>query len=317
MIPGLEDGEARTATSATLFVTLDRNSDLLTAGERSAARVLLQSPELVAGVPATIVAEIPGLNAFHFEYFDGSSFLVERDGSAVRGWWDDRSSLEDAATYLLGPIIAFVLRLRGLITVHSSAVAINGHAAMFVGRAGIGKSTTAAAFALAGYPVLTDDVAAVVPSESGMRVLPSYPRVRLWDDAVTGLLGSAEALPLLTPTWDKRYLPLNSAHGEFAEDPLPIAAMYLLRDREAEMSAPRIEPLSRLAAFPEVLGHLLTNRAIPGEPPEIDFRFSSMLVERVPTFSLTANADPARLPDLCRLVARHVADLVNATSVKT
>ena len=33
MIPGLEDGEARTATSATLFVTLDRNSDLLTAGE--------------------------------------------------------------------------------------------------------------------------------------------------------------------------------------------------------------------------------------------------------------------------------------------
>ena len=61
----------------------------------------------------------------------------------------------------------------------------------------------------------------------------------------------------------------------------------------------------------------MTNRAIPGEPPEIDFRFSSMLVERVPTFSLTANADPARLPDLCRLVARHVADLVNATSVKT
>ena len=51
----------------------------------------------------------------------------------------------------LGPVFAFVLRLRGAVTFHASAVRI-GDAVAFLGPQGAGKSTTAAALALRGCP---------------------------------------------------------------------------------------------------------------------------------------------------------------------
>jgi hypothetical protein len=57
------------------------------------------------------------------------------------------------------------------------------------------------------------------------------------------------------------------------------------------------------------MGNLLTHRDIPDESAEVDFRFSSRLVARVPVFALTAHADPARLGELCRRVAERVAAL--------
>jgi hypothetical protein len=133
--------------------------------------------------------------------------------------------------------------------------------------------------------------------------------VRLWDDSVRGLLGRSEVLPLLTPTWDKRYLPLGTEGAGFSQRPLPLRALFLLREREDSDAAPRIEAVPPLAAFPEIMGNLLTPRDIPDESAEVDFRFSSRLVARVPAFTLTAHADPARLGELCRLVADRVAGL--------
>jgi hypothetical protein len=147
-----------------------------------------------------------------------------------------------------------------------------------------------------------------------IHVVPSYARVRLWDDSVQGLMGSADALPLLTPTWEKRYLPLNTANERFVREPLPLGALYFLREREPSDLAPRIENLSSLEAFPELLAHMLTNRAVRGEAAEVDFRFCANLLHHVPAFSLTAHADPARLPELCSLVAAHAATLHDATN---
>ena len=51
---------------------------------------------------------------FIFFYSDDLRFSIARDGHEVVSDWPDDYSLEDAATYLLGPILGFVLRLRGL-----------------------------------------------------------------------------------------------------------------------------------------------------------------------------------------------------------
>ncbi|HEU0299344.1 MAG TPA: hypothetical protein VFR37_07820 [Longimicrobium sp.] len=274
------------------------------------ARVLRVTREMEdGGAPLLVVRYLADQRLYHFEYHDGTEFVIDHEGTSVQGTWRGGATIDDTATYLLGPILSFVLRLRGLVAVHASAVEMEGTAVLFAGPSGAGKSTTAAAFALNGWPVLTDDVAVVAPQGSGMEVVPSYPRVRLWDDSVRGLLGRSEVLPLLTPTWDKRYLPLGTGQGEFSRRPLPLRAIFLLREREDSGRAPRIETIPPLLAFPVILGNLLTNRTIPGESAEVDFRFSSRLVERVPVFALTAHADPGRLGELCRLVADRVASL--------
>ena len=89
------------------------------------------------------------------------------------------------------------------------------------------------------------------------------------------------------------------------------------RQREDSDRAPRIEAISPLAAFPEIMGNLLTHRDIPDESAEVDFRFSSRLAGRVPVFALTAHADPARLAELCRLVAGRVAGLPHPSGAST
>ena len=156
--------------------------------------------------------------------------------------WPENFTVQDAATYLLGPIFGFLLRLRGVVSLHASGVMIGDHAVALVGPAGAGKSTTAAAFAQCGYPVITDDVFALKDSGGRFFVEPGYATLRLWPDSVEALCGSPHALPLITPNWDKRYLDLRSADFQFANSRVPISAIYVLGERRQDAGAPDIGP---------------------------------------------------------------------------
>jgi hypothetical protein len=57
-------------------------------------------------------------------------------------------------------------------------------------------------------------------------VQPALPRLRLWPESVAGLFGAPDALPRLTPNWDKRYL--DATPPADPQAPLPLHAIYLL-----------------------------------------------------------------------------------------
>src|SRR5207253_2928817 len=71
-------------------------------------------------------------------------------------------------------------------------------------------------------------------------VQPACPRVRLWPDAVEALFGAPDALPRITPGWEKRYLALDNAHHRFQASPLELRAVYLLGERAEEGGATRV-----------------------------------------------------------------------------
>ena len=71
------------------------------------------------------------------------------------------------------------------------------------------KSTLAAALATRGCAVISDDVVALSRIADEYVVHPGPPRIRLWPDSVRALYGSTDALPRLTPAWDKRFLDLT------------------------------------------------------------------------------------------------------------
>ena len=198
--------------------------------------------------PSVRFSRILGGCCYRFAYADGTRVVVDREGRNVWATVPDGANDEDTGSYVLGPILGFVLRLRGVVCLHASAVDVRAGALAFVGAAGAGKSSIAAAFSQRGFGVLTDDIGALHEVRGQVQVLPAYPRVRLWPDAANGLFGSSEALPRITPTWEKRYLDLAGHDGRFAAQPLPLAAIHVIEEGPASDRV-RIVPLESREAL--------------------------------------------------------------------
>ena len=95
------------------------------------------------GEPARRMSRLSGSGHFRFDYSDGTVIVVDAKGSQVWATWPDSATVEDTATYLLGPILGFVLRLRGITCLHASAVAIGDRAIALVGPEGAGTFSLA------------------------------------------------------------------------------------------------------------------------------------------------------------------------------
>ena len=195
-----------------------------------------------SGEPALRVWRIAE-DFLRLDYFDGMQFWLDRNGSTIWADWPDTLFVEDAATYLLGPVLGIVLRMRGVTCLHASAVAFGNSVAAFVGSAGFGKSTTAAALARHGHSVVSDDIVALVERDGAFFVLPAYPYLCLWPDSVSILFGAEKRLPSFSPTWDKRQLTLSEHRLRFERQSLPLGAIFLLGERSADPAAPHLEPV--------------------------------------------------------------------------
>lgn len=272
---------------------------------------LFRDTEMEQGRPALRVWRRGTDGAYRFLYADGTQFVVAEDGRHVQGCWPTSLTIDDAATYLLGPIIGFLLRLRGIPCLHASAVALGSRAVAFVGPPGAGKSTLAAALAQRGAFVLADDTVTLrQESEEGpFLVEPSYAHLRLWSDSATYLLGADQPLPLLAPSWEKGYLDLSTRGIPQADRPLPLAALYLLQPRSAGAEAPAILPaLAGQLTLLDLIVNTYTNYVLATEMRAHEFRVLSRLVSRVPVRRLVSSTDPAKLPELCALVRQDFAE---------
>lgn len=245
------------------------------------------------------------LDGDHFCLFynDGARFVVHRRGREVWADWPENYTLEDACTYLVGPVMGFVLRLRGTVCLHASAVAVDDHAVALVGLPGAGKSTTAAAFACSGFSVLSDDVVALADKGTQFLVQPGYPRVNLWSDSVRQLFGSDDALPRITPTWDKRYLPLGQNGHHFASSPLPLGAIYILDGRDKTLAAPIVEEISPKEALITLVANTYVNYLLDQNMRRTEFDVLSRIVSGTPVRRVRPQADPSTIFGLCDSIA--------------
>jgi hypothetical protein len=253
------------------------------------------------GEPALRAWEAAEGALLHLAYSDGTQFWLDRKGAAIWAAWSGRSSLENVFSYLLGPVLGLVLRLRGIVCLHASAVAFDDSCVAFVGSAGAGKSTTAAAFAQQGYGIVSDDIVGLVERDGTFYVLPAYPHLCLWPESVSMLYGSPDALPQLVLDWGKRQLALGENGTRFEQRTLPLSAIYILGER-----LPDTAPSANSIQDREVLLSLVANtyatnlidRTMRGE----EFDLLSRLVSSVRVRTVHPSDDPSRMGDLCRLI---------------
>jgi len=195
-----------------------------------------------------------------------------------------------------------VLRLRGVTCVHGSAVAIDARAIAVVGPSGRGKSSTAAGFARCGYAVLTDDLIALRETASEFCVEPAFPRVHLWPQSVRALFGSSDALPRISPNWDKRRLDLDEQGLRFQRTPLQLAAVYFLDERTAPNGVPVIEAVNPTDALMALVSDSHATEFVGRPQRAAEFDALARLLDRVPARRVMPCADLARIPELCEAI---------------
>jgi hypothetical protein len=261
----------------------------------------------VTGISGLRIWLIAQKQYFYFKYGDDTEFVIDAAGTKIWAVWPANLTLEDTATYLLGAILGFVLRLRGILCLHASAVEIDGRVALFMGESEAGKSTLAAAFAQQGYTVVSDDVVGVYEKADSFLVQPAYPHIRLWDTSVKALFGQPEALPRIVPTnptWDKRFLDLTQPGFQFSQAPLPLAAIYSLASRRPETTYPCIEPLPVQQRMLALLANTYIKSLLSPAQRGREFEWLSELVRTVPVQQLTPHTSLALLPKLVEVIVQ-------------
>jgi hypothetical protein len=265
------------------------------------------------GDPTLVVWKVGDGRYFRLLYADGTEFLVSRSGAKVWATWLEPLTLADTATYLLGPILGVVLRLRRAVCLHASAIALGGWAVVLVGPSGAGKSTTAAAFARRGFPVLSDDVSALDVRNKTLLVHPGNPRLRLWSQSVQALFGTPEALPRLTPNWDKLCLDLEGNDFAFQDTPLPLGAVYVLGNRSGDSEAPYVELPSPQERFLELVRNGYVAPWLYCAENVMDFELFGTLVRCVPVRRVVPHEDSTRLPVLCQTILDDFQGILRRT----
>ena len=258
-------------------------------------------------------------------YSDGTQFWFDRSRRNLWFTWPDNLSIESTLSYLLGPVLGLLLRLRGVTCLHASAVALDDQSVLFVGSAGAGKSTTAAAFAKLGHAVLSDDIVALSTAPplpvlngspdhaatrelSALCVLPAYPHLSLWPDSVKMIYGSAASLPLLSPDWDKCRLSLGTDGTRFESRSLPVGAVYLLDGRGPD-PAPYVRPSRGQTSLLSLVANTYANNLLDRDLRAQEFAVLDRLVASVPVRVLTPHQDPSRLDQLCALILQDFLSL--------
>lgn len=237
-------------------------------------------------------------------FLSGAGTFLIRNGNEIIIEPEPSADASKIRLFLLGAAIGVLLHQRGYLTLHASAVAINDAAVVFMGDKGWGKSTIAATLHARGYNLIADDVVAVdLHSSKQAIILPAFPQLKLWPDAVTFLGSKPEQLPQLVDNFEKRDFRPNRG---FMLTSIALKQIYVLGRGEAV----EIKPLNPQ----EVLTFLIRNSYITRFGEELlqsdrasYFRKLTQLANQVSISHLLRPKDLSLLPETVRLVEENLA----------
>jgi hypothetical protein len=261
------------------------------------------------GVPDLRIWDLGDGEFLRMLYSDGVEFWLDRALATLWVQWPTSSSLENTLSYLVGPIMGLLLRLRGIVCLHGSAVTINDRGVVFVGPEGAGKSTTAAAFATHGHAVVSDDIVGLTERGAEFQILPAYPRINLWPDSVKLLFGSPDALPMITGGWDKRCFKIGEVEGtKFEEWPLPLGAIYVL-GQAADASGEGVEIISQKTALMMLVENTYATNFLDAKQRAKEFEVLSRVVTTVPVRKINRAREGAGVEEFCTAIQRNFASI--------
>ncbi|KQS03804.1 hypothetical protein ASG11_05725 [Sphingomonas sp. Leaf357] len=238
---------------------------------------------------------VPGIIRMLMATGNRITYQLERDTSPA-----------DAAIFLSGTGFGILLQQRKRIVLHASAVRVRDQAVLFCGPSGAGKSTLAAALGDAGYDLVTDDFCGISIEDGLPWVQPDGRQLKLWQNSIDRLsLADRKTAPVRTRL-EKFYVEPRAAIAA----PLPLAAVYVLREARPPNAPPGIERpnivdgavLVRTNAYrPQLVNRM-------GQQ-ELYFQAAATIGQRSGVFTLTRPLDFKLFPTVIGWLETHWRDL--------
>lgn len=231
------------------------------------------------------------------EMFD---FLVSPAGDRIfyRLLSSNSISIESFQTYALGRVFSLALVKMGYEPLHAATVVVDGKAVAFLGSNAFGKSSLAACFVSAKYPLLTDDVLRLQDEGDRFLAFPGPPRLKLFPKAARRFLGDAVTGTSMNQKAMKLVYPLTLSQS--ATEPVSLRAIYVLK-------APRkvhrkqqivVSSLSPLEAFINLHSYTHASRIGSERRSQQQFAAAQSLVAKVPIRALAYPRVFDSLPDV-------------------
>ncbi|WP_158666581.1 hypothetical protein [Salinibacter altiplanensis] len=112
-------------------------------------------------------------------YMKNIGGFVSRKGEEIKIDPEEGAEEKGFRFLILGLAMGLILDQRGTVTFHASAVDLGKKSVAFAGPKGAGKSTAAAAFHAAGYPIITDDLLPVHLGDGKAYSIQGFPHLKL------------------------------------------------------------------------------------------------------------------------------------------
>lgn len=185
-------------------------------------------PEVPCDEPVGVVvtgrgsATVTAADAGRFAVFEGKKVVADVRPDALPGVVE---------TMAVGPVLGALSYQRGILSLHSNTIVIDGKAVALSGRSGAGKSTLAAILLKRGHRLISDDVLPLRESGGRTFALPGSQNLRLWGESLDLLgVGKQGLRRAADGAREKYFLPTL----EKTTRPWPLAALIWLERAETE-----------------------------------------------------------------------------------
>lgn len=248
---------------------------------------------------------------YNLSYFTDSGMLLFILSPKMDEVWivtDKKEPMQNVESILVGPALGAILRLKGIVCLHSSVINIDGKAAAFIGRKRAGKSTMAATFVKNGYNAVADDVATVIIKDNRYHVVPGYPKVRLRPQSLSAILsGKAEDYQQVYTNRDSRYTDVTN---NFEANSLPLGAIYVLNPIVGIGDIPQIEPIIANQKMIQIMEHSFASYILNQELRKAEFSFIADLVKQIPVRKINFEHNLDLLDTNCAEIVKDFRQLL-------
>lgn len=221
---------------------------------------------------------------------------------------DPEADTDFVAAVVSGELFAALLRQRGLLVLHGSAVARDGRAIGFLGNSGWGKSTLAAALVGRGWRLLTDDLLVVAGLRGGRAqgvaptVVAGHPSMRLASEAADRLAERSQVRHTAHTFTTKVRMDWDSA---FLDETVALDRLFVLDPRLSELA--EVVPMPTHVAVLELAQHTRVRRLLTSLAYQTaHLEQCSDLARSVPVAYLRREFGLEHMADLCDRVEEAV-----------
>ena len=178
---------------------------------------------------------------------------------------------------LIIPCFAALFHQRGDLSLHASAVSIDGKAIGVMGYRGAGKSTLTAQLVDGGARFMGDDLLLTGndPKTGDLVAYPGFSIIKLWEDAVREAGGSFSRIGRLYP--DAAKDGFSPSGDESSSASAPLRCLFVLEEGEEV----KVESLSRADALAELLKHTYGVEVFDHRPLPVHFQQCGDIAARV------------------------------------